>query len=162
MNGIDGLLTATGNDTRAQEAAAHSYALRNGKYIPLSTWTKNKEYLIGDLDIPITLGTVGGITQTHPQVKVIMEVLGNPNNAELSELVASMGLLQNLAANYTLVTKGISKAHGQLNIHNLVTTAGIPEKYQSEVAESLKAESKPSASLAQRIYEKILDSEKKF
>ncbi len=157
MNGMDAVLTATGNDTRAQEAAAHSYAIAagNNRYKPLSHWATDGNYLVGRMRIPITLGTVGGITKSHPQVQACLALLGNPKTAELSELVAAMGLMQNLAANYTLVTKGIPRAHGGLNLYNLMNTADIPPAYHQQVFKELQQSGKPSAHLAREIYERI-------
>ncbi|MBI5391699.1 hydroxymethylglutaryl-CoA reductase, degradative [Candidatus Woesearchaeota archaeon] len=160
MNGVDALLTATGNDTRAQEAAAHSYAARDGKYRPLSRWKKEGDYLVQRLQMPVTLGTIGGIIKSHSQVEMVLRILGDPSTKELSELAAAMGALQGAAANYTLVTRGISNAHGGLNLYNLATSAGIPLEYLSGVVEEMRSLPRPSSHAARQIYEKFLAKNK--
>ncbi len=119
MNGVDALLLATGNDTRAVEAASHSYASIDGSYKPLSSWKidKSKKILQGSLKLPLSLGTVGGITSTHPCVKTVLKILKNPSVSELSQIAVCTGLASNLAALRALVCEGIQQGH--MKLHNL-------------------------------------------
>ena len=118
MNGVDALLLATGNDTRAVEAATHSYASIDGVYKPLSSWRidEDKKTLEGHLKLPISLGTVGGITSTHPCVKTVLKILKNPSVSDLSQIAVCVGLAQNLSALRALVSEGIQLGH--MRLHN--------------------------------------------
>ncbi len=156
MNGIDALLMATGNDFRAQEAAAHRHASRSGSYFPLSQWSILGEDLVGDMKIPITVGVEGGITDSHPQARAALELLGNPSIKEFSELVAAMGLAQNAAALYSLTTLGIAAAHGRKHLYSMMQTAGIPSDFYHPVFERLSKKRKPSPHDARAIYEQLL------
>lgn len=111
MNGIDAVALAAGNDFRAVEAAAHGYACRKGEYHPLSKWYIENDFLIGDLELPIPLGTVSSSTTKNPKSKLALNILGVKSSEELSNVAGSVGLAQNLAALYSLVTDGISKSH---------------------------------------------------
>lgn len=119
MNGISAVALATGNDTRAVEAGAHAYAAKNGGYKPLSTWEKDEEGdLIGKIEIPMAVGTVGGATST-PSAKAALKILGVNSSRELAEVIASVGLAQNLAALRALATEGIQKGHMRLHARKL-------------------------------------------
>lgn len=121
MNGIDPVVLATGNDWRAVEAGAHAYASKDGSYKPLTTWSKSlKGDLIGLIKLPMALGIVGGVTKLHPIAQLALKILGNPNAAELGEIVASVGLAQNLSALKALATEGIQKGHMSLHKKNIV------------------------------------------
>ena len=99
MNGIDPVLVATGNDWRAVEAGAHAYAARNGQYESLSRWEINsKEHLVGTLEMPLAVGLVGGATRTHPSARAALKLLNVHSASELAEVIAAVGLAQNLAA----------------------------------------------------------------
>ena len=131
MNGVDGVLLATGNDWRATEAGAHAYAARSGRYSPLSTWrTTAPGVLEGKIDLPISLGTVGGVTRTHPSAAACLKILGSPSARELARIVAAVGLTQNLAALRALTAEGIVAGHMRLHISNVVlaSDAGPPER----------------------------------
>ena len=104
MNGIDAVVIATGNDFRAVEAGVHAYASRNGKYSSLSHAKIENGIFTFWLDVPLALGTVGGLTSLHPLVKFSMEMLGNPSAQELMEVIAVAGLAQNFAALRSLTT----------------------------------------------------------
>jgi hydroxymethylglutaryl-CoA reductase len=108
MNGVSAVLLATGNDTRAVEAGAHAYAALSGVYRPLTVWNMDKSGdLIGSLNMPMSVGTVGGIINAHPVAKLSLRILGTKNASELGQAVASTGLASNLGALYILVTSGI-------------------------------------------------------
>lgn len=120
MNGIDPVVIATGNDWRAVEAGAHAFASQSGTYRPLTRWTKNlKGELCGKIEMPLALGVVGGVTKLHPVAQLALKILGNPRASELSEIVASVGLAQNLSALKALATEGIQKGHMGLHQKNI-------------------------------------------
>lgn len=108
MNGIIGVLLATSNDTRAVEAGAHSYAAISGTYRPLTKWRKDENGdLVGKLEMPMSLGTVGGVVQSHKLAKVVMRLMDVEEASDLSKIVGSVGLASNLGALYIMVTEGI-------------------------------------------------------
>jgi len=117
LNGMGAVALATGNDWRALEAASHGFAAKSGKYKPLAVWRKNKEgNLVGKMIIPVTVGIIGGITQLHPLVKVSLKILKVKSVQELAQIIASVGLVQNLAALRALVSEGIPAGHKNLKI----------------------------------------------
>jgi len=125
MNGIVSVSNATCQDTRAIEAAAHAFASRTGRYLPLTTWTKNDHGdLIGSIKLPLSVGTVGGIINIHPMAKICLKILQTTSAKTLSCIIASVGLAQNFAALYALVTDGIQKGHMKLHAKNLAIAAG--------------------------------------
>lgn len=115
MNGIDAVAVATGNDWRAIEAGAHAYACRNGAYAPLSTWACDGDLLVGKLELPLAVGTVGGATRVHPLAQFSLRLMGIAHAAELAEVMAAVGLAQNLAALRALATEGIQRGHMRLH-----------------------------------------------
>lgn len=120
MNGIDPVVIATGNDWRAVEAGCHAYASLSGSYKPLTRWFINKNNrLQGEIKLPIAIGTVGGVTKLHPSASACMKVMGNPSAVELSAIIASVGLAQNLSAIRALGCEGIQKGHMALHEKNL-------------------------------------------
>ena len=120
MNGVDALMLATGNDTRAVAAAVHAYAAESGSYQGLSSWTYRNGVLQGVLRMPIPCGVVGGITQVHPMAKLAHKLLGFPSRMALGEIACAVGLLQNLAALRALAGEGIVSGHMRLHITNLL------------------------------------------
>lgn len=123
MNGIDGLVMATGNDWRAVGSGLHGYAAIKNKgssYAPLTTWFREGCNLVGTFKGPLAIGTVGGVTRRHPTAQMVLKCLGNPSSNELSCLMASIGLLQNLGALRALVTDGLIQGHMRLHIKNMV------------------------------------------
>ena len=120
MNGIDAVVIATGNDYRAVEAGIHAYAARKGIYSSLSHAFLERDEFVFQLKLPLSLGTVGGLTQLHPMVKWSMELLGNPNAKNLMEIVAVAGLAQNFAAVRSLITSGIQKGHMKMHLLNIL------------------------------------------
>ncbi|MGI6374679.1 MAG: hydroxymethylglutaryl-CoA reductase, degradative [Anaerolineae bacterium] len=115
MNGIDAVAVATGNDWRALEAGAHAYACRNGAYAPLSTWSLEGDLLVGMLELPLAVGTVGGATRAHPLAQFNLRLMGIAHVAELAEVMAAVGLAQSLAALRALATEGIQRGHMRLH-----------------------------------------------
>ncbi len=120
MNGVDAVVLATGNDFRAVEAGVHAYASRNGTYSSLSHAKIENDVFTYWLEIPLALGTVGGLTSLHPMVKMALEILGKPSSHELMQLVAVTGLAQNFAALRSLTTTGIQEGHMKMHINNIL------------------------------------------
>jgi hydroxymethylglutaryl-CoA reductase len=120
MNGIDAVVIATGNDFRAIEACAHTYACRDGIYRGLSDVTIENGKFKFQLEIPLALGTVGGLTGLHPLAKFSLDLLGRPKASDLMSIVASIGLMQNFAAVRSLVTSGIQKGHMKMHLMNIL------------------------------------------
>ena len=120
MNGVDAVVLATGNDFRAVEAGAHAYASKNGSYSSLSHASIENGIFKFWLEIPLALGTVGGLTSLHPLVKFSLEMLGKPSAEDLMKIVAVTGLAQNFAALRSLTTTGIQKGHMKMHIHNIL------------------------------------------
>src|SRR5437667_4806537 len=120
MNGVTAVCLATGNDTRAIEAGAHAYASRTGHYSPLTRWSKNENGdLEGFIEIPTAVGIIGGITDVHPTAKICLKILGVKSAKELGEVMASVGLAQNLAALRALAAEGIQQGHMSLHARNI-------------------------------------------
>jgi hydroxymethylglutaryl-CoA reductase len=120
-NGIDAVVLATGNDFRAIEAAGHAYACRDGQYRSLSTCTIEDGMFKFELEVPLALGTVGGLTSLHPLAKQSLQLLGNPSAPQLMRIIASVGLAQNFAAVKSLVTTGIQKGHMKMHLQNILS-----------------------------------------
>jgi hydroxymethylglutaryl-CoA reductase len=120
MNGIDAVVIATGNDFRAVEAGVHAYASKDGKYSSLSHAKIENDIFTFWLDVPLALGTVGGLTSLHPLVKFSLELLGNPGAKELMEIIAVAGLAQNFAALRSLTTSGIQQGHMKMHLNNIL------------------------------------------
>lgn len=120
MNGVDAVVLATGNDFRAIEAGVHAYAARNGQYRSLSHAKVEDEQFTFWMDIPLALGTVGGLTGLHPLVKLALELLGHPSAKELMQIIAAAGLAQNFAALKSLTTTGIQQGHMKMHLLNIL------------------------------------------
>jgi hydroxymethylglutaryl-CoA reductase len=141
MNGVDAVVIATGNDWRSIEAGAHAFAARTGCYTSLSTWGKDAAgSLIGRLEMPMALGIIGGSTRVHPSTRAALKVLGVQSARELAEIVASVGLAQNLAAIRALATEGIQKGHMTLHARQIAIAAGAQGEQVMAIAEQLQAE----------------------
>ncbi len=134
MNGIDAVVLATGNDFRAVEAGVHAYASRNGKYTSLSHAKTENGMFSFWMEIPLALGTVGGLTNLHPLVKVAMEMLGNPSAHELMQIVAVAGLAQNFAALRSLTTTGIQQGHMKMHLMNILNQFEATDEERKKVA----------------------------
>jgi len=131
MNGVDAVVMATGNDYRAIEAGAHAYASRSGKYKSLTNATIEDEIFKFWIEIPLALGTVGGLTSLHPLSKLSLKLLGNPSAKELMEIIAVAGLAQNFAALRALTTTGIQKGHMKMHLTNIIKQLGASEEEKS-------------------------------
>lgn len=154
MNGITAMVLATGNDTRAVEAGAHSYASKDGVYKPLSRYSKNKN---GDLEceieLPVAVGLVGGATKTHPTAQFAVKVLGVKTARELSEVMAAVGLAQNLAALRALATEGIQRGHMELHARNIAVLAGAKGEAADKIAKQMIEEKKIRVDRAKELLE---------
>ena len=124
MNGIDAVVIATGNDWRAVEAGAHAYAARNGRYEPLSIWRRDGDFLVGTLELPLALGTVGGTLRVHPSARLSLAVMGVTEASDLAAVAAAVGLASNLAAVRALATDGIQRGHMALHARSVALAAG--------------------------------------
>jgi hydroxymethylglutaryl-CoA reductase len=162
MNGIIAVALATGNDTRALEAGAHAYAARTGKYQPLTTWEVNSDGdLVGTIELPLAVGIVGGATRSNPIAKVCLKILGVKSACELAEVMASVGLAQNLAALKALATEGIQRGHMKLHARNIAIMAGATGELIDEVAEKMVEERVIRIDRAKEILQKLLAEKKK-
>ena len=138
MNGVDAVVLATGNDWRAVEAGAHAYAARSGKYTSLSKWSKGKNGdLVGELEMPLTVGTVGGATRVHPGAGAALKLMGVSSARELAEVIVSVGLAQNLGALRALATEGIQRGHMALHARQVAAAAGAPPDLVGPIAEQM-------------------------
>lgn len=125
MNGITSVVLATGNDTRAIEAGAHSYAARTGRYRSLTTWEINHEgNLVGSIELPMAVGIVGGATKSHPVAKAALKIMGVTSSEQLAGMIAAVGLAENLASLRALSAEGIQSGHMRLHAKNLALMAG--------------------------------------
>jgi hydroxymethylglutaryl-CoA reductase len=124
MNGIDAVVLATGNDWRAVEAGAHAYAARSGRYAPLSIWRREGHDLVGKLELPLALGTVGGTLRVHPAARLSLRMLNIRTAGELAAIAASIGLANNLAAVRALATDGIQRGHMAQHARSVALAAG--------------------------------------
>ncbi|HIC83801.1 MAG TPA: hydroxymethylglutaryl-CoA reductase, degradative [Nitrososphaerales archaeon] len=138
MNGITAIAIATGQDTRAIESSVHAYASISGRYIPLTIWKKDSSgNLFGTIKIPIPVGIVGGTASVHPSSKICLKILRVKTAAQLSEIMASIGLAQNLAALRALVSEGIQEGHMKLHARNIAISAGARGKLIEKVTETM-------------------------
>jgi hydroxymethylglutaryl-CoA reductase len=159
MNGIDSVSIATGQDFRAIEAAAHAYASRDGKYRSLSTFSKSSNGdLVGRIEIPLSVGIVGGISTVHPVAKMALKILGVKSASELACVIASAGLAQNLAAIRALSTEGIQNGHMKLHAKNIAVAAGATGKLVDIVSKTMHKQSKISLHSARRILQELHDA----
>jgi hydroxymethylglutaryl-CoA reductase len=159
LNGIDPILIATGNDWRAVEAGVHAYASRSGKYGPVTEWKMQGLDLVGRIEIPLAVGTVGGVTRLHPTARVAMKILGVTRADELARICAAVGLVQNLGALKALSTVGIVKGHMQLHAANLAIAAGAEiheiASVRDRLAEILKEEKNINLTRAKEVLQAV-------
>lgn len=163
MNGIDSVAIATGQDFRAIEAGCHAYACRDGQYRSLTKWYKNSNGdLVGEIEIPLAVGIVGGITNTHPLVKACIRILDISSSQELAMIIAAAGLAQNFSAIRALSDEGIQKGHMKLHSKNIVKIAageggreGASNEQTEEVSKQMIKEGNISVSRAKEIMESI-------
>jgi hydroxymethylglutaryl-CoA reductase len=159
MNGIDAVLIATGNDWRAVEAGAHSYAARTGTYTSLSTWSKpDNGFLTGKLELPMVAGTIGGATQAHPTASACLKLMGVKTAQELASVVVSVGLAQNLAALRALATEGIQKGHMRLHARQIAISAGAQGDMIQIIADRLADEGAIRQDRARELLEEMSKS----
>jgi hydroxymethylglutaryl-CoA reductase len=141
MNGVDAVVIATGNDWRAVEAGAHAYAARSGRYTSLSTWGRDEAgNLVGTLELPMAVGIVGGATKVHPTAQVALKLLSVGTATELAEIIAAVGLAQNLAALRALATEGIQRGHMGLHARQVALAAGAEGDVITRLAAQLVRE----------------------
>ncbi len=152
MNGIDPVIVATGNDWRAVEAGAHAYAARTGRYPTLTHWEKNRAgHLVGTIELPMPVGLVGGATKTHPLARWALRLMQVGSAQELGEIVAAVGLAQNLAAMRALSTEGIQRGHMALHARNIALLAGAEGEQVQRIATALVAERNVSVDRAKEL-----------
>jgi hydroxymethylglutaryl-CoA reductase len=162
MNGIDAVMLATGNDTRAIEAGAHSYASLRGRYKPLSTFEKTAGGdLTGTIELPMAVGLIGGATKTHPTARACIKLLNVKSASELGEVAAAVGLAQNFAALRALATVGIQKGHMSLHARNIVASVGCPPDLADEAVMILVSEKKIRMDRAAEVVEELKKREKR-
>ncbi|WP_340157157.1 hydroxymethylglutaryl-CoA reductase, degradative [uncultured Maribacter sp.] len=138
MNGIDAVVLATGNDFRAIEAGVHAYACRNGQYSSLTHASIEDGIFTFWIELPLALGTVGGLTNLHPLVKLNLEILQRPSAEELMQIIAVAGLAQNFAAVSSLVTTGIQKGHMKMHLLNILNQLGANENEKAKLVTYFK------------------------
>lgn len=154
MNGIDPVIIATGNDWRAVEAGAHAYATRNGQYSSMTTWSKDEAgNLVGELELPMSLGIVGGASRVHPMAKVAYKLLNISSAKELAQVVVAVGLAQNLGALKALATDGIQKGHMALHSRSVAMAAGATGEMVDMVAKKLVEEKEIRVGYAKKLLE---------
>ena len=151
MNGIHAVVLATGNDTRGAEASAHAYAAKGGQYRGIATWKYDQERqrLIGDIEVPMTLATVGGGTKVLPIAKASSDLLNVSSAKELGEVVAAVGLAQNFAACRALVSEGIQQGHMSLQYKSLAISVGAQGEEIAQIAEYLKQADRANTQVAE-------------
>ncbi len=156
MNGIIAVVLATGNDHRAIEAGAHAYAALNGTYTTISNWTKNKNGdLEGVIELPMAVGLIGGAVKTHPIARIAMKILNVKSANEFAEVLAAVGLAQNLAALRALSSEGIQRGHMSLHARNIAVTAGAKDDMVDKVAAQMVKERKVRVDRAKEILEEL-------
>ena len=152
MNGVDAVCIATGNDWRAIEAGAHAYAARDGQYRALTDWHVDENGdLFGELTLPLAVGIVGGATRVHPVAQVAMKILDVSSAAELAQIMAAVGLAQNLAAIRALATSGIQRGHMRMHARQVAMAAGATGTLVTRIAEQLIAENNIRVNRAEEI-----------
>ncbi len=155
MNGIVPVVLATGNDTRAIESGAHSYASRSGKYTSLTTWEKDANGdLVGSIEMPMAVGLVGGATKIHPAAQAAVKILDVKSASELAQIIAAAGLANNMAAMKALATEGIQRGHMSLHARNLANTVGATGEVLELIVRQLVSEKNVRLEYAQELFEK--------
>lgn len=155
LNGIIGVVLVTCNDHRGIEAGAHAYAARNGNYTSLSMWEKNGNGdLVGSIELPMAVGLIGGAVRTHPIAKIAVKILGVKTANEFGEVLAAVGLAQNLGALRALASEGIQRGHMSLHARNIAVAAGATGELVDLVAEKMVQEKKIRMDRAKEIIEK--------
>jgi len=159
MNGIIALTLATGNDTRAIEAGAHAYASLGGSYKPLTKFDLDSDgNLVGEIEIPLAFGIIGGITKTHPMARLALKILNVESSGELAQVAAALGLAQNVGALRALASEGIQKGHMALHSRNIAKLAGASDEIIEEVVKRMIKDKKIRVDYAKEIIELISKS----
>jgi hydroxymethylglutaryl-CoA reductase len=152
MNGISAVALATCNETQGVEAGSHAYAARNGRYRPLTVWQKDENGdLVGTIELPMAIGIVGGAVSAHPTARVALKILGVKSATELGEVMAAVGLAQNLAALRALVSEGIQRGHMELHARNIAMMAGATGELIDKIAEQMVKERKIKPERAEQL-----------
>ena len=157
MNGISSVVLVTGNDTRSVEASAHAYASKDGQYRGLTTWKFDKEnkQLIGSIELPLAIGTIGGGIGLLPASKVALDILNVQTSQELGHVMAAVGLAQNFSACRALVSEGIQQGHMNLHYKSLAIKIGAKGYEIHAVTTALKQSSNPNLTTAEEILKEI-------
>ena len=156
MNGIDAVAIATGQDFRALEAGAHTFASLKGKCTPLTSYHKDEEgNLVGEIELPVAVGLVGGAVKTSPVAKIAVKILGVKTASELGEVMAAVGLAQNFAALRALATEGIQKGHMRLHAKNIAVMAGAKEQEIDGIAAQMAEEKNIRLDRAKELLEEL-------
>ena len=156
MNGSIAVANATGQDSRAIEAAANAYASRKGQYSSLTDWSKDENgNLIGTLELPLSVGIVGGIINVHPMAKICTKILGVSSAQELACVIVATGLAQNYSAIRALSTEGIQKGHMKLHARNIASAAGAKPEQIDEIVKKMIAENSISLNKAKQLLSEI-------
>lgn len=154
LNGVIAVVLATCNDHRGIEAGAHAYAARNGRYTSLSTWEKDQGGdLIGSIEMPMAVGLIGGAVRTHPIARISIKILGVKTANEFGEVLAAVGLAQNLGALRALVSEGIQRGHMSLHARNIAAAAGATGEMVDVIAEKMVQERKIRMDRAKELIE---------
>ena len=160
MNGVVAVGIACGQDIRALEAGAHSFAAKLGGYRPLTTWEENADGdLVGALEMPMAVGLVGGASKVHPAAKAAIRILGVKTAIELAEVMGAVGLAQNFAALRALASEGIQKGHMKLHARSMAMSAGAKGKLVDVVAEEMVRQRKVRFDVAKDLVRKLSDGE---
>ena len=160
MNGIDAVVLATGNDFRAVEAGVHAYASRHGSYSSLTHAKVEDGVFTFWMEIPLALGTVGGLTGLHPLVKLALELLHNPSARELMQIVAVAGLAQNFAALRSLTTTGIQQGHMKMHLMNILNQFEANNIEKQTLTEHFKSNTVTHSAVIEALNELRVSSEK--
>ena len=156
MNGIIAVANATGQDSRAIEAAANAFAAHSGRYGSLTQWSKDQNgNLIGNIELPLSVGIVGGIINVHPMAKICTKILGVTSAQELACIMASVGLAQNFSAIMALVTEGIQKGHMKLHAKNIASAAGAKPEQMDKIVQKMVQENNISLNRAKELLDQI-------
>jgi hydroxymethylglutaryl-CoA reductase len=153
MNGINAVILATGNDTRAIAAGAHAYAAKDGNYQGLATWTIQSGQLHGELELPLPVATVGGGVKVLAKAQAAMEILQITEARELAQVIAAVGLAQNLAALRALVSEGIQRGHMSLQARSLALTVGAKGEEVAQLSQLLRQEKVMNQATAEKLLE---------
>ncbi|QRZ30260.1 3-hydroxy-3-methylglutaryl-coenzyme A reductase [Lactococcus cremoris] len=155
MNGINAVILATGNDTRAISAAIHAYAAKDGAYQGLANWELQEKMLVGELEIPLPVATVGGGVKVLPKAQAAMEILGIRDAKELAKVIAAVGLAQNLAALRALVSEGIQQGHMSLQARSLALSVGAQADEIAILSQQLRKEKVMNQEVAQNLLKNL-------